>query len=110
MDFHELQRKKAGNFWGETQRQKHQYITYEPSSFFLNLSTGELCLQPVQEQNREREKMEVKNNSYNLGQNICRLFHFLVQFLLTTSKTELGYHHQKVKIQVALQVNKWRKT
>ena len=63
-----------------------------------------MFLQPVQEQNIEREKMKVKNNSYNIGQNICRIFHFLVKFLFTTSKTELGYYHQKVKVQVASQV------
>lgn len=33
----------------ESKTQKHWYITYELSSFFLNLSTGE------QEQNRERK-------------------------------------------------------
>ena len=32
----------------------------------------------------------------NLGQNICRLFHFLAQFLFTTSETEPDYYHQKV--------------
>ena len=64
----------------------------------------------VQEQNRKREKIKIKNNSYNLGQNICKLFHFLAQFLFTTSKTELGYYHQKVKVQVASQVTKLRKT
>ena len=47
-------KKKTGNFWEETKTQKHQYITYEPSSFSLNLFTGELCLLPAQEQNRER--------------------------------------------------------
>ena len=103
MGFRELQRKKTGNFWEESKAQKQQYITYEPSSFFLNLSTGELCLQPVQEQNTERENMKVKNNSYNLGQNICILFHSLVQFLFTTNKTELGYYHHKGNVQVASQ-------
>ena len=29
---------------------------------------------------------------YNLEQNICRLFHFLAQFLVTTSETELDYY------------------
>ena len=33
----------------------------------------------------------------NLGQNIWILFHFLEQFLFTTSETELDYYHQKVK-------------
>ena len=35
---------------------------------------------------------------YNLGQNICLLFHFLAQFLFTTSETELDYYHQKVNV------------
>ena len=35
-------------------------------------------------------------HSYNLGQNICRLFHFLAQFLSTTSETELDYYHHTV--------------
>ena len=36
----------------------------------------------------------------NLGQNICRLFHFLAQFFFTTSETELDYHHHKVSTRV----------
>ena len=36
--------------------------------------------------------------TYNLGQNICRLFHFLAQLVLTTSETELHYYHQKVNM------------
>ena len=40
----------------------------------------------------------------NLGQNICRIFHFLAQFLFTTSETKLDYYHQKVNVQVAYQV------
>ena len=31
--------------------------------------------------------------SDNLGQNTYRLFHFLAQFVLTTSETELDYYH-----------------
>ena len=37
---------------------------------------------------------------YNLGQNICRLFHFLAQFVFTTSETELNYYHHRVNVQV----------
>ena len=37
----------------------------------------------------------------NLGQNICRLFHVLAQFLFTTSETELDYYHQRVNVWVA---------
>ena len=43
-------------------------------------------------------------HDYNVGQNICRLFHFLVQFFFTTTETELNYYHQKVNVQVASQV------
>ena len=38
---------------------------------------------------------------YNLGQNIRRLFHFLAQFIIATSETELDYYHQKVNARVA---------
>ena len=40
----------------------------------------------------------------NLGYNICRLLHVLVQFLFTTSETELYCYHQKVNVRVALQI------
>ena len=46
----------------------------------------------------------VVRNFCHLGQNICRLFHFLAQFLLTTSETELNYDHQKVNVHVASRV------
>ena len=39
--------------------------------------------------------------SYNIGQNIRRLFHFLAQFLFTTSETELDYFQQRVNVLVA---------
>ena len=41
---------------------------------------------------------------HNLAQNICRLFHFLAQFLFTTSKAELDYYHQKINVRVTSQV------
>ena len=41
---------------------------------------------------------------YNLGQNICRLFHFLARFLFTTSDTELDYYHNKTSARVASRV------
>ena len=47
---------------------------------------------------------------FNLGQNICNLFNFLVQFLFTTSETELEYYHQKINVRVALQVAEQLKT
>ena len=45
----------------------------------------------------------------NLGQNICRL-HFLAQFVLITSETELNYYHQKVNVRVASRVAERLKT
>ena len=47
---------------------------------------------------------------YNLGQNICRLFHFLAQFFFTTSETELDYYHQKVSARVTSRVAERLKT
>ena len=41
---------------------------------------------------------------YNLGQNTCRLFRFLAQFVFTTSETELDYYQQKVNVRDASQV------
>ena len=46
----------------------------------------------------------------NLGQNICRLFHNLAQFLFTKSETELDHYHQKVNVRVASRVAKRLKT
>ena len=43
---------------------------------------------------------------YNLGQNIWRLFHLLVQFFFTASETEPDYYHQKVSVRVASRVAK----
>ena len=43
---------------------------------------------------------------YNLEQNICRLFHFLAQFLFSASDTELDYYHHRVNVRVATQVAK----
>ena len=51
-----------------------------------------------------------ENNLYNLGQNICRLLHFLAQFAFTTSETELDWYHQKVNTRVASQVVERPKT
>ena len=41
---------------------------------------------------------------HNLGQNICRLFHILAQFILTTNETELDYYHHRVNVRVASRV------
>ena len=41
---------------------------------------------------------------YNLGQNICRLFHFLAQFVFTASEAELDYYHHRVNARVAERV------
>ena len=51
-------------------------------------------------------KSYVSDNRYNLGQNICRLFHFLGHFPFTTSETQLDYYHQKVNVWVASRVAK----
>ena len=48
--------------------------------------------------------------SYNLGQKICRLFHFLSSFLFTISETEPDYYHQKVNVRVISQVAERLKT
>ena len=41
---------------------------------------------------------ELDHAYHNLEQKICRLFHNLAQFLLTTSETELDYDHQKMNV------------
>ena len=46
---------------------------------------------------------------YNLGQNICRRFHFLARFLFTTNDTELDYYHKKKSVRVASRVPEGRK-
>ena len=51
-----------------------------------------------------------KKLSGNHGGSICRLFHVLVQFFFTTSKSELHYYHQRVNVQVASRVLERRKT
>ena len=47
---------------------------------------------------------------YNLGQNICRLFHFLAQLLFTTSETELDYYHHKANVWLVSRVVERLKT
>ena len=42
--------------------------------------------------------------TYNLEQDICRLFHLLAEFALSTSETELDYYHQEVNVRVALRI------
>ena len=44
--------------------------------------------------------------SDNLGQNIYRFFHVLVQFLFTISETELDYYHQTVNVRVTSSVKR----
>ena len=43
-------------------------------------------------------KVKIKKFSDNLQQNICGLFHVLVQFLFARSETELDYYHQKLNV------------
>ena len=72
MGFRKLQTKKIwGNFQDAIKTQKHWYITYELSSFFLNLFTVEW------EQNREKEKIKCKTNSYYNQLNLVGLSRFL---------------------------------
>ena len=49
-------------------------------------------------------------NGCNLGQNICRLFHFLAQLSFTTSETELDYYNQKVSVRVVSLISEQLKT
>ena len=49
-------------------------------------------------------------NTYNLKQNIQRLFHFLAQFVFTTNETEVDYYHQKVNVRVASRIAEQVKT
>ena len=51
-----------------------------------------------------------KKETFNLGQNICRLFHLLAQFFFTTSETELDFYHQKVSARIASRVAERLKT
>ena len=48
-----------------------------------------------------RKILDQEKFSDNDGQNICRLFHVLVQFFFTKSTSELDYNHQKVNVQDA---------
>ena len=43
-----------------------------------------------------------RDKKLHLGQNIWRLFHFLAQFLFTTSETELDFYHQTISARVTL--------
>ena len=43
-------------------------------------------------------------NTDSTGQNICRLSHFLAQFVFITSETELDYYHHRVNVRVASRV------
>ena len=51
----------------------------------------------------------LRDRFFNLGQNICRLFQFLAQFLFSTSETELDYYHWNVNIRVASRAAERRK-
>ena len=55
---------------------------------------------------------QIKSNSkiFSLGQNICRIFHFLAQFFFTTSETKLDYYQHRVHVRVALKVTERLKT
>ena len=47
---------------------------------------------------------------YNIGQNICRIFLVLKQFLFITSETELRYYYQKLNVRVESRVAERHKT
>ena len=49
--------------------------------------------------------MHILHFVHNLGQNICRLFHVLAQFLFTTSKTKPDFYQQKVNARIASRVS-----
>ena len=48
--------------------------------------------------------------SYNLEQNIYRIFPILAQFLFTISEMELDYYRRNVNVQVASRVTEWLET
>ena len=49
------------------------------------------------------------NPVYNLGQNVCRLFHFLAQFVSITSETELACYDQNMNVRVTSRVAEQRR-
>ena len=70
MGFRKLQKKTTrGNFRDESETRKHWYITYELSSLFLNLSTGELCLQQC-ENKTEKEHWYITQELSSFLQNL----------------------------------------
>ena len=57
------------------------------------------------------KKQKLKRKfSYNLGQNIRRLCHFLAQLFFTTSEMELDYFHKEASVGVAPRVAERLKT
>ena len=94
MGFRELQRKKNKKFLIRDQDTEIPVHNLWTIFIFPEFVHRRALPAAAQEQNREREKMKVNNNSYILGQSICRLFYFLAQFLFITNKTELGYDLQ----------------
>ena len=53
---------------------------------------------------RSHEKSLEHEVYNNLGQSICKLFHFLAQFFFTTSEAELDYYQPKVNVRVVSRV------
>ena len=53
---------------------------------------------------------EKNRSKYNHGQNICRFFHVLTPFPITTGELELDYYNQKVNLRVAERVIERLKT
>ena len=59
--FSKLQRKETrGNFCDESETWKCRYITYELSSFILNLSIGELCQRQLENRKGKGKKLKIK--------------------------------------------------
>ena len=74
--------------------QQQQGSIYEETLLFHTKNWSILGLESIYKQIKGKF-------SDNLGQNICWLFHFLAQFVFTTSETELDYYHHRVNVRVA---------
>ena len=85
-----------------TMSQKIYFYDAAKNDFFISKTINVLCCKNL---NFPILGASYKTTNYcNLGQNIQRLLHFLAQFVITTSETELYYYHQKVNVLVASRV------
>ena len=46
------------------------------------------------------KELKTKRKLFNIGPNICKIFHILAQVHFNTSETKLHYYHQKVNLRV----------